>query len=324
MNLGDPRKEESLHHFAKAGLNAYEESIKKICSVLAEYDSDQQYPVYGFGAKKDGELNHCFVVGDEKKVHGVDGILAAYKNAFKSGIAMSKPTDITEVIKTAGSDAAECLVKSLKDGRQEYTILVVFTNGGVHSVEETISALDGVKDKPLSIVVVGVDPSADMTFLNEIDGGSSHVVFVDAKAKASEALKHIPEDLVRCFTKSGIRPNPPIEPDEIVIEPFTEDSEVQVGVNVSENGEISIGNETDSNTAQDAPSSEGMKVPEPVAAIGGKGKKIFLAQAKRQFGRISRTMERNMNRMIDQKVNKMFGIPNATQPGRRKNNRKKK
>jgi hypothetical protein len=111
--LGDPRKEDSLHHFKKdGGMNTYEETISKICTILSEYDSDQKFPVYGFGAKKGGTLNNCFPVtaGVETEVEGVEGILAAYKGAFKTGIAMSKPTDITQVIATAGKEAKESLV----------------------------------------------------------------------------------------------------------------------------------------------------------------------------------------------------------------------
>jgi hypothetical protein len=109
---GDPRKEESLHHFKKNGMNMYQTAISKICTILAEYDSDQKYPVWGFGAKRDGKLSQCFRVGEQEEVDGVDGILAAYKHAFKSGIAMSSPTNVTEVIKAAGKDARKCLVRN--------------------------------------------------------------------------------------------------------------------------------------------------------------------------------------------------------------------
>jgi hypothetical protein len=32
-------------------LNPYQQAIHSVCSVLAPYDTDQMYPVYGFGAK---------------------------------------------------------------------------------------------------------------------------------------------------------------------------------------------------------------------------------------------------------------------------------
>jgi hypothetical protein len=91
-------------------MNEYETAISKICTILSEYDSDQKYPVWGFGAKKDGTLNNCFQCGLEEEVEGVEGILGAYKQAFKSGVAMSKPTDITQVIRAAGKESRKCLV----------------------------------------------------------------------------------------------------------------------------------------------------------------------------------------------------------------------
>lgn len=81
-----------------------------MCSILTKYDSDQKFPVFGFGAKQDGKLSHCFPIGEGEQVEGVRGILSAYKQAFKSGIAMSNPTNLTEVIKKSGSDSELSLV----------------------------------------------------------------------------------------------------------------------------------------------------------------------------------------------------------------------
>ena len=78
----------------------------------------------------------------------------------------------------------------MKEGHQEYSILAIFTNGNVQSVGETIQSLAGVKDEPLSIVVVAVGPGdfADMSFLNEEQKAGSRVHFVDSKAYEANAL----------------------------------------------------------------------------------------------------------------------------------------
>ena len=67
-----------------------------------------------FAAKKDGKVNHCFQCGDEEEADGVKGILGAYRQAFKSGIAMSSPTNITEVVQKAGKTAGQCLVRGMR------------------------------------------------------------------------------------------------------------------------------------------------------------------------------------------------------------------
>lgn len=47
---GDPRKPGTLHYRAKDGaLNDYEKAITSILNILGPYDSNQQYPVWGFG-----------------------------------------------------------------------------------------------------------------------------------------------------------------------------------------------------------------------------------------------------------------------------------
>jgi hypothetical protein len=52
---GDPRKPGTLHHMSSESKNDYELAISSILGVLAKYDSDKRFPVYGFGAKYDGK-----------------------------------------------------------------------------------------------------------------------------------------------------------------------------------------------------------------------------------------------------------------------------
>ena len=110
---GDPRKEESLHHFKSDGKNTYEQVMFSLCSILSKYDSDQKYPVYGFGAKRNGSISHCFPIGSSgAEVDGVDGILKAYKESFRSGLIMSSPRDFSDVIQKATKDANDQLVSA--------------------------------------------------------------------------------------------------------------------------------------------------------------------------------------------------------------------
>ena len=104
---GDPRQQSSLHFFNDSSLNAYEESLKAICSVLWLYDSDQKYPVYGFGAKRDGVINQCFPFSPDVEVDGVNGVLKVYRDTFRSGIVMSAPRDFSEVIRTTGKNTKQ-------------------------------------------------------------------------------------------------------------------------------------------------------------------------------------------------------------------------
>jgi len=56
--------------------NPYVVAIKSVASVLASYDSDQKFPVFGFGAKvPPGGISHCFPLNgnpDHPEVEGIE------------------------------------------------------------------------------------------------------------------------------------------------------------------------------------------------------------------------------------------------------------
>lgn len=105
---GDPRREGTPHYFhppESREWNDYEKAIFAVGSILAKYDSDQQFPVWGFGAKYNDIVRHCFQCGTEVEVQGVQGIMDAYRGVFRTPLTMSYPTQFTEVINTAASYA---------------------------------------------------------------------------------------------------------------------------------------------------------------------------------------------------------------------------
>jgi Copine/C2 domain len=105
---GDPRQEGTPHYFhppASKEWNDYEKAIFAVGSILAKYDSDQRFPVWGFGAKYNNFVRHCFQCGTEVEVEGVQGIMDAYRGVFRTPLTMSYPTKFTEVISTAASYA---------------------------------------------------------------------------------------------------------------------------------------------------------------------------------------------------------------------------
>jgi hypothetical protein len=76
---------------------------KRVSELLISYKC---FVYRGFGAKYKGEVRHCFQCGSKEEVDGIDGILQAYHETFKSGLVMSGPTDFSEVIMTAGALAS--------------------------------------------------------------------------------------------------------------------------------------------------------------------------------------------------------------------------
>ena len=113
---GDPREPDTPHYFhppASKEWNDYEKAIFAVGSILAKYDSDQKFPVWGFGAKYNGEVRHCFQCGTEVEVEGVQGIMDAYRGVFRTPLTMSYPTKFTEVIQTAAAYARHEQVRTV-------------------------------------------------------------------------------------------------------------------------------------------------------------------------------------------------------------------
>lgn len=81
---GEPKNPSSLHYVDPSGvrLNQYQEAIVAVGNILEPYDTDNMYPVYGFGARvklPNGDytpVQHCFpVYGGSLEVKGVEGLL---------------------------------------------------------------------------------------------------------------------------------------------------------------------------------------------------------------------------------------------------------
>merc|ERR1712045_907285 len=103
--------------------------------------SDKKFPVWGFGAKYNGSIYHLFQCGQTAEVDGIPGVLNAYHQTFKSGLVMSGPTVFTEVITTAAAFAQSGQEKAKREGKQNYSILLILTDGFVADVGATVECL---------------------------------------------------------------------------------------------------------------------------------------------------------------------------------------
>jgi len=249
---GDPRKPGTLHHFSQSGqMNGYEKAITGVGGILEKYDSNQRFPVWGFGAKYGGVVRHCFQVGKEEELHGVSGILDGYKSTFTTPLTMSGPTVFTEVISLAAAQA-----KSRQAANPlglSYTILLLLTDGAVSDVEATKQTLASLADAPISIVIIGIgnaDFSA-MQFLDDFEKRSNMsrdiVQFVqfnahefDKTSLTRATLEEIPDQLVQYFHQRGIMPQPNanFNSSKIVVDDYNEDADIDLSMAYQDDGEI--------------------------------------------------------------------------------------
>ena len=75
---GAPSTPTSLHFLNGPYMNQYQAAIHSTGTILQEYDHDKKFPVYGFGGKINGQVNHCFPLTfdpQHAEVAGVEGVL---------------------------------------------------------------------------------------------------------------------------------------------------------------------------------------------------------------------------------------------------------
>lgn len=162
----DPRDPRSLHFFQPNAVNQYESCIWSVGSVVCPYDSDQLFPVFGFGGKINGIVSHCFPLTfdpNQPCVQGLSGISQAYRDSL-SKVVLSGPTLFAPIIKNATQVAIHSFQTS-----HTYTILLILTDGVINDMQETIDAIVEASDAPLSIIVIGIG-TANFDGMEILDG----------------------------------------------------------------------------------------------------------------------------------------------------------
>jgi hypothetical protein len=208
-------------------MNDYQKAIVAVGNILAPYDSDFKFPVWGFGATFNDEQNDCFQCGKVEEVSGIDGILEAYRHTLRSGFGMAKKTVITKVIQTAAEQALFDLSQTQeKEKTLSYTILLLLTAGNVENVDETVAELRKASRAPLSVVIVGIGDAdfSAMEFLDGDESGDDITQFVrfndysDKNSLTEAVLDEVPDQLVDCFFLKGFMPGEPEPVGEVKVQ----------------------------------------------------------------------------------------------------------
>jgi hypothetical protein len=124
---GDPNNVDSLHHLKENERNDYEKAIKSCGDIIAYYDADNKYPVYGFGGIPEGsnEVSHCFNVNFnpyDENIEGIDNIIKYYRDSLKK-VKLSYPTYFCPTIKKVIED-----ISFDKKDENHYHILMILTD----------------------------------------------------------------------------------------------------------------------------------------------------------------------------------------------------
>lgn len=134
----------------------YEDAIWEIGSILEAYDSDRNFPVYGFGGIPPGEsLNQCFpLTGDPSSpyVNGAKGILKIYHSAIGQ-ISQSPSGELHYIIDET------ILAASSIQSNDAYFVLLILTNGEISDIDQTINSIVKASALPISIIILGIGNS---------------------------------------------------------------------------------------------------------------------------------------------------------------------
>lgn len=139
---GELSEVNSLHYidpYNPAKMTAYEQAIFQVGNILEPYDSDKQFPVFGFGAKPRfwgiNTVSHCFHLNGQEnpEVNGVQGILEAYRYALTNGIGLYGPTNFSPSLSTMMEFVKERI------SIPEYNIMLYITDGAITDMSETIN-----------------------------------------------------------------------------------------------------------------------------------------------------------------------------------------
>ena len=223
---GHPLDDGTLHSIKDGQPNDYERAIISCGYIVAFYDYDQLFPVYGFGAKINGspkdEVSMCFNLNfkNNPDIYTIDNIIKTYHDLIeKDKLTFSGPTKFTPLLK-------EVISRINKNNIFEYHILMILTDGVIDDLEDTIDILVEASKLPLSVIIIGIG-GEDFTKMEILDGDDvplrsrsgkirerDLVQFVpfsrfknDANKLSMEVLAEIPRQMIEFYQFKNLDPN---------------------------------------------------------------------------------------------------------------------
>ena len=231
----------SLHYLQK-GMNDYEKAIRSCGDILAYYDDDQLFPVFGFGfqfhnkslGNNLGKYNYnnypinCNI--NDPNIHLIDNVLKEYRT-FITKVQLWGPTSFAPMIRDLNNEVKENLQKGMT---MSYNILMILTDGQIDDMQDTIDELVEASFLPISVIIVGIGSSdfGNMDILDADDkplfdrrkrkADRDLVQFVpfnnyknDPPKLAEQVLEEIPRQVIEYYQHKGIKPKEEVEDDDI-------------------------------------------------------------------------------------------------------------
>lgn len=226
---GHPKDYGSLHYVSDK-MNDYESAIRSCGDILAYYDADQLFPVFGFGFRYDNAkftnrytyMN--YPINDnvnDPNINTIDNVLLTYRN-FIDKIHLSGPTNFAPLI----NDLNKVMEDDIAQGETwNYNILMILTDGQIDDMQATKNALVKASFLPCSVIIIGIGNGnftnmdildADENPLYDSSGRKADrdlVQFVpfnkfkgNAERLAAEVLEEVPRQVVEYYQHQHMDP----------------------------------------------------------------------------------------------------------------------
>ena len=221
---GNPFNYGTLHSIRGNTFNDYEKAIYSCGNIVAKYDYDQIFPVYGFGAIINHSNNNnpkCFNLNfsDNPDISSINNVIKCYRDCILGKkLTFSGPNNFAPLIK-------KVLSRIKKNDIFEYHILMILTNGIINDLQPTIDSLVEASSYPLSVIIIGIG-TRDFKKMKILDGDEIPLIsstgqkwkrdlvqFVpfskfqsDEKKLAMEVLAEIPRQIVEFYRCNNLNP----------------------------------------------------------------------------------------------------------------------
>ena len=233
-------KDSFSNHYLYNGLNDYEKAIKSCGDILAHYDNDQLFPVFGFGFQflpelkkptndRYGLLNYPINGNLENPdIKYINNVLKIYRK-FIPTIELAYPTNFAPLIK----DLIRVCKENIEKGdKMSYNILMILTDGQIDDMDDTKNALVEASFLPISVIIIGIG-KCDFSNMDILDADENPLIdnngkkadrdlvqFVpynkykdDPSKLAEQVLEEIPTQIVEYYHHNNIYP-PDVDSDD--------------------------------------------------------------------------------------------------------------
>ena len=180
-----------LHVISEGKKNDYEMAIKSCGDIVAQYDYDKKFPVYGFGGIPKGskEVNQCFNINfkDDPNIIGIENIINCYKESLDK-VKLSGPTNFAHIIQKVIKNIKDVLEN--KKEENHYYILMILTDGLINDMDETIKYIIEGSKLPLSIIIIGIG-NEDFTNMHTLDADDIPLVDLDGNITKRDIVQFV-------------------------------------------------------------------------------------------------------------------------------------